>query len=219
MKVKIAKYKNYIGPYQIADYFKPVFGEERIERFTDGKFFEKVTDIINPIFTWFDNITPDRKEYVKIDRWDAWSADHTLSLIIVPLLTEMRKNLHGAPLIDDDDVPKCLQSTEDKDFTSSMKEKGEVDKFHHKRWEYIIDKIIWSMTQIRDDTWGEQFHTGETDIIWKELDSKIDGDVMYEMKKGPNDTSKFDAKGHKKYSAEIDEGTRLFGKYYRNLWT
>jgi len=219
MKVKITNYQSYFSAYTIVESFTWLFGEDRIEKVTDSKFFEKITDYINPIFVWIDDNKPERKEYVKIDRWDHWSADNTLAIIIVPLLTSLRENLHGAPMVDDADVPECLRSTEDKDITKEKMLNGETDKFHFKRWEYVIDKIIWAMTQIRDDEWQEQFHTGVSDIEWKEIGTEKDGDVMYEMVQGPNNTAKFDMEGHKKFSAEIDEGTRLFGKYYRNLWS
>jgi hypothetical protein len=51
----------------------------------------------------------------------------------------------------------------------------------------------------------------------KELDAK-GKPLTYEMKSGPKDTRKWDKKGYMKYSARIDNGTCLFGKYFRALW-
>jgi hypothetical protein len=42
---------------------------------------------------------------------------------------------------------------------------------------------------------------------------------MSEMKRGTNDTSFYDFEGAKAYNAKIDNGLRLFGKYYRSLWS
>jgi hypothetical protein len=39
-----------------------------------------------------------------------------------------------------------------------------------------------------------------------------------EMKHGPNDTFKIDHEGRKVHRARIDNGMRLFGKYYGALW-
>jgi len=227
MKVQIGNYRSYFSPYTIVESFTWLLGEERIEKITDSKLFEKISDFAQPAFAWFDEVKPSRIEKGKIDRWDHWSADHTLSLIIVPLLTELRKNLHGAPFVDDADVPECLRTSSAKPLTKKEKENGHVDEFHHQRWEYVIDKIIWAMTQIRDDEWQSQFHTGKSDITWKEVPCSLDkddplasdDDVCHEMIQGPNDTSHFDNEGYTKFSAEIDEGTKLFGKYFRNLWS
>jgi hypothetical protein len=83
-----------------------------------------------------------------------------------------------------------------------------------------MDEMIWAFEQLADDTWEEQYFTGKSDIKWvpsKELDAK-GKPLTYEMKKGPGDTRKYDKKGYMKHSARIDNGTRLFGKYFRALW-
>jgi hypothetical protein len=83
-----------------------------------------------------------------------------------------------------------------------------------------MDEMIWAFEQLADDSWEEQYFSGKSDIIWvpsKELDAK-GKPVTYEMKKGPGDTRKYDKKGYMKHSARIDNGLRLFGKYFRALW-
>jgi len=52
-----------------------------------------------------------RKISVQIDPWDTWSADHTLALIIAPVLQKMKDDKQGAPHVDDADVPEHLRST------------------------------------------------------------------------------------------------------------
>jgi hypothetical protein len=39
------------------------------------------------------------------------------------------------------------------------------------------------------------------------------------MKRGPQHTLQVDEEGLKQYRKQIDNGFRLFGKYYQNLWT
>jgi hypothetical protein len=41
---------------------------------------------------------------------------------------------------------------------------------------------------------------------------------MSEMKRGPNDTREWDSEGHTKEGERIQNGFRLFGKYYTALW-
>jgi hypothetical protein len=38
------------------------------------------------------------------------------------------------------------------------------------------------------------------------------------MKEGPNHTYKFDYDGYEKVAKRIENGFRLFGKYYQGLW-
>lgn len=225
MKVKIGPYRNFLGPYQIVDWFKPVFGEERIERFTDGKVFEKLSDWSMPLFNFIEKYKPQRVEKIHIDRFDSWSIDHTLSLIILPMLLQLKEEKHGAPFVDDEDVPEELRSTSAPKVDGKN---GETDEFFFKRFDYILDEMIFAMENIKDDSWQEQFHTGESDWVDKKVvipkeehgEDDIDGDlVMYEMIEGPNHTASIDREGMKKYSDRIQNGTMLFGKYFRNLWS
>ena len=49
--------------------------------------------------------TKQQKVSIKIDPWDTWSMDLTLALIIHPMLKQLHKTSHGAPYVDDEDVP------------------------------------------------------------------------------------------------------------------
>ena len=173
---------------------------------------DKWQDVLNAtfnnIFRWLG-----RKEEVRIDGYDVWSADHTLAKIIHPTLVKLREVLHGSPLIDDEDVPEELRST-----AAPPKENDyDTDDNHFKRWEWVLDEMIWAFAQILDDDDAEsQFHTGNMDIKWEQ--TEIDGKKMYKMVHGPNDTHKFDKEGYDKWNARIANGLRLFGKYYRGLW-
>jgi hypothetical protein len=156
--------------------------------------------------------------YVKIDNYDTWSMDSTLSPIILPMLKQLRATKHGAPWVDDEDVPARLRSTT-KSAMKAKKESWDTDGNHFKRWDWVMDEMIWAFEQMCDEDNDAQFHTGESDIEWKV--SKYDKEgkpLLWQMGKGPNDTRKFDKKGYMKHQERIRNGTRLFGKYYQNLW-
>jgi hypothetical protein len=48
-------------------------------------------------------------EHVKIDSWDTWSMYTSLGLIALPMLKQLRKEKHGSPYVDLEDVPEELQ--------------------------------------------------------------------------------------------------------------
>jgi len=157
-------------------------------------------------------LNAERKISIKIDPWDTWSMDHTLSLIIHPLLIQLKNTTHGSPLVDDEDVPEELRST-----SAPPKEKEwDTDDNHHKRWEWALDEMIWAFAQKIDDRAEDQFHTGKVDIKFDKVN--IDGEDLYEMVKGPNDTHVFDREGWEKWNERKRNGFRLFGKYFESLW-
>jgi hypothetical protein len=76
-----------------------------------------------------------------------------------------------------------------------------------------MDEMIWAFEQLSMEDWEAQFYSGKSDIVWEKT---ADGENI--MKRGPNDTYKWDKKGWQEYDKRISNGTRLFGKYYRALW-
>lgn len=90
---------------------------------------------------------------VHIDVWDTWSIDHTLSYILVPLLTQLRDTQMGAPVVHNEDVPEELWGPAD----ASWKHTGETDPFWFDRWNYVLNEMIFAMTAIRDDNEHELF--------------------------------------------------------------
>jgi hypothetical protein len=146
---------------------------------------------------------------IQIDPWDTWSVDHTLSMIILPMLKQLKETQHGAPFVDDEDVPDELKST-----SAPAKENDwDTDDNHFKRWDYILPCMIWSFEKLVDDDWEKEFSSGnhETLTIKRE-------DGLYEMIKGENDTFTIDHEGMKKVNDRIQNGLRLFAKHYRGLW-
>ena len=73
------------------------------------------------------------------------------------------------------------------------------------------------------DSWQEEFRSGVHDLVWKPVDKngnevfKKDA-MLFQMGHGPNDTYKCDYDGMKVVETRIQNGFRLFGKYYQSLW-
>ena len=102
-----------------------------LEAIDDG--VQTVYDWVN--WLWFDRRTQTVK--VRIDRWDTWSMDHTLAPIILPMLVQLKETKHGAPIVDDEDVPKQLHMT--KKEKAAFNKDGSTDDKFFKRWDWIMD--------------------------------------------------------------------------------
>lgn len=233
MKVYIGPYKNWFGPYQLAEklmFWVPKEKDEygfyhtanRVHLFGEWlahgsiEADPKPGDIIKwkdrphtwlyKFLSWIDSKRK-RTVIVHIDRWDTWSMDHTLALVVVPMLKQLKEKNHGSPNVDDEDVPDHLRST-----SAPPVEEYEVDTNHHKRWDWVMGEMIFAFESKLDD-WERKFESGEADLQWKKLD-----DGMSQMVHGPNHTRTYDEEGRKKYHDRIKNGFRLFGKYYEGLW-
>jgi hypothetical protein len=158
----------------------------------------------------------ERKVTIKIDPYDTWSMDHTLALIIHPMLIQLKKTKHGASFVSDEDVPEELRSTSAPELTEEEKNCGHTDTLFFDRWDWVLNEMIWAFAQLLDDSADDQFHTGKSDIQWKEIE--VGAEKMYEMVRGPEDTHVFDQVSWEKWSERKKNGFRLFGKYYEGLW-
>lgn len=207
MKVYIGPHVNWIGPYQIAGWLQHVgVSEERCHEL--GEKLAKTW--VKPVCEWIHK-HQHRKVKVKLHRYDTWNFDSTLSLIILPMLRQFKDNHHGAPFVDDEDVPEHLRST-----AAALKEnEWDTDEFHHPRFEWLIDELIWTFEQLHPDCdGGSQFFSGHADIQFE----KIEGSDCSLMVDGPNHTFKVDHDGLNAYKARIQNGCRLFGKYLQGIW-
>lgn len=141
-----------------------------------------------------------RKIRVKIDYWDVWGADHTLALIIVPVLKLLKEKKQGSPFVDDDDVPEFLRST-----ACPPVEEHQTDANHFKRWDWVLDEMIWAMEQVANEDGDDQFfdHSNVDD----------DADINDQIRR-----MKFDKAGYDAYQHRVSRGLQLFGKYFRALW-
>jgi hypothetical protein len=177
MKVYIGPYKPWISPWDIANCLKYI-GVSSEVRDKLGTYLSR---------TWIANVCESvyvrraRKIKVNIDKWDTWNLDHTLALIIVPCLRQLKETKHGVPCnLSNDDVPNALKCPEDKmvrygDYLEISLPYSQI------MWEWILDEMIWSFEYIIYDANDAK--------IWNQEDQN-----------------------------RVDNGLRLFGKYYQNLW-
>ncbi len=222
MKVYISKYRyHWYSPYKMLE--KILFWKDWENIDYDTPWVEKWSDRLTPVAkaiqAVLDFIHP-RVEYVKIDYWDSWSMDHTLSLIILPMLRQLKATKQGSPFVDDEDVPEELKSTS----APPKVNEWDTDDNHHKRWEYVLNEMIFAFEHKIDDSWQDKFYSGESDWQWKKLDETIYNPVtkkdegLSQMVEGPNHTFKCDYEGMQKVHDRMKNGFRLFGKYYEGLW-
>ena len=213
----------YIGPYvdrwisnvhdrymdrKYSDSLWPRYAEER-----DAPVDERAVEALEDALQWVYNHTINRyldnkkrKINVKIDRYDTWSMDHTLSHIVVPMLKQLQKSKHGSPFVDDEDVPEELRSTS----APSKENDWDLDDNHHKRWEWVIGEMTWSFEQKMRDDWESDYYKYE----------------HFEPKKDSKDWSEQigiklvweDTEGRKAHQERMNNGFRLFGRYYECLW-
>jgi hypothetical protein len=143
--------------------------------------------------------------------------DHTLALIILPMLRQLRNDKHGAPCVDPKDVPENLRPTRKE--ISAFNKNGATDSKFFERWDWIMGEMIFAFEHLIDDEWESKFLIGEYDLQSRVSDWDADGKpLMYEMIEGPNHTAKMDHDGLKLVYDRIDRGLLFFGKYYRSLW-
>ena len=148
-----------------------------------------------------------RKISVKIDKYDTWSMDHTLAFIVHPMLLQLRDTTNGTPFIELEDRHEHLIGT------IHVRERGDIDEFHHDAWQWVLNEMIHAFESKLQDDWQEQFYSGEAD--WEMEDTEKD---FSKVVKGPNHTLEVDVEGMRVYQERISNGFRLFGKYYENLW-
>jgi len=236
MKVYIGPYTRWIGPYQIAeklcfwakevkdDYDMPSkphwvhkFGDWLAHGTTDEDIIhskDAPETWLYKLCNWIES-KKKRRTYIKIDKYDTWSMDHTLAMIVLPMLKQLQETKHGAPFVDDEDVPEELKSTS----APAKKNEWDTDDNHFKRWDWVLDEMIFAFKSKIDCDWTQQFHSGNIDFSSEVVEWDDDGKPkLYQLKRGPNDTSKIDMKGMRAYQKRISNGFRLFGKYYENLW-
>lgn len=219
MKIYISNYRSHwISPYTIIEHIffwtdwskcgrnKGVIEDK--DYVNHPKWVDKLADRIEPISTAIrvvlDFIHPPIK-YVKIDRWDTWSMDHTLAHIILPMLKQLDKEKHGAPFTDDDDVPEYLRSH----MAQPKEYEWDTDSLHSMRWDWILSEMIWAFEQeLKDDDEAQFFdhsECGDEKFPWNE-----NGQYVSKLK--------VDREGLEAHQKRKANGFRLFGKYYQNLW-
>jgi len=219
MKIYLSNYRyHWISPYTILEHIffwtdwskcgrnKGVIEDkdyvdhpEWVERWAN-----RITPISTSIRVVLDFIHPPIK-YVKIDRWDTWSMDHTLAHIILPMLKQLNETKHGAPYTEDDDVPEYLRSH----MAQPKENEWDTDSLHFMRWDWILAEMIWAFEQeLKDDDEHQFFddsECGDEKFPWNE-----NGQYVSKLK--------LDKEGLEAHQKRKANGYRLFGRYYQNLW-
>ena len=235
MKVHIGPYKNWVGPYQIADkiFFwvdrQGIYAEEperhkrwdyrAAERFGDWLADTWVNDFCN----WIHSKKP-RKVKIRIDPYDTWSMDHTLALIILPMLKQLKATKHGSPLVDDEDVPEHLRSTS----APAKENEWDTDANHHVRWDWVIDEMIWSFEQELNDDANDAYYDAygkdeptEAPItvgVIQEDGTIIEKPFEWDTEELRRKRGKLNTEKRLAFEQRKANGFKLFGKYYQALW-
>ena len=218
MKVVIGPYREWIGPYQIADllcWWVP-------KKLHPGDAVKRKPDWVHDFGTWLSHDSSGndswllktcqwieskrhRQVYVRVDKYDSWGADHTLALIAVPLLKQLRATTHGGPNVDDVDVPEG-QGLRSYECDTLPMDEFTPDANHFKRWDWVLGEIVWALEQKTSDSVEDQFYTKTNpDLKSKNIDEIMENMVI-------------DWDAMQKWQARKTNGYRLFGKYYENLW-
>ena len=213
MRVNIGPYTNYIGPYQIADaifFWCEKYPEDKLEERWDyrakdwlGDWLAKDSNGKDSKFTKFCtwvNEHKKRKVKIHIDRYDVWSADHTLALIILPMLKTLKETKQGSGCIDPADVPDHLWPT----VVPGPSNNYEDDTIHT-RYEWFLDELIWTFEQMVDDDDESKFYDHSAVDDSASLNNQIR-------------QIKTDWDGLHAHKDRIANGLRLFGKYFQTLW-
>lgn len=164
-----------------------------------------------------------RRVHVEVDGFDTWSLDHTLALIILPALIQLKNTKHGVP----SEFVERTGGDFDRNYCFEfLKEDDDLvfDKLCD-QWEEVLDKMIWSFQQLSiDDDYDSKYHHGHMEIGWEKTPQKYPDPVTGKMEhmfqmvdKNPGEHW-YDHVGHQLHDKRIQEGLELFGKYYRSLW-
>jgi len=205
MKVKIGKYPNRLICRIHTRYMDWKYGCVRwpVELTRFERFLEQLEDAVQTVYNLVNIPFLDEREQsvkVKIDSWDTWSMDHTLAHIVLPMLVQLKQTKHGAPNVDPEDVPEELRP--DGEWKKAYEGDGTTDENFFKRWDWILDEMIWAFNQKCRDDWESDYYRYEPDT-----------DEQFGLKLVWSDDANRQA-----HQERMSNGFRLFGKYYEALW-
>ena len=139
MKANIGPYVNYIGPYQIAEKF--FFWLDKTDplvlslgkRLKNNLFLEAICKWVYQKRT--------RKIEIKFENYDFYNLSHTLALIILPALQEMKEYCFF--YVSDTDVPQLIlqECSHLNDETRS-----------NFKCQWLMNEFIWTFEKIIEDT-------------------------------------------------------------------
>ena len=151
-----------------------------------------------------------RKNEVVIEKHDSWSADWTIAQITHPLLKQLQGTKHGAPFVEDEDVPEELRSTS----CAPKESEWDTDANHFKRWDWVLEEMIFAMQEIANNNENEPemfIHVGD-------MVAEKNEDGTYTVVNSGVERIPEMEQPNKEYHQRIRNGCRLFGLYFTNLW-
>lgn len=179
---------------------KPVYDFEEVLKEFEIRREKRFQNLLSYIYYWFHrNFEWIWKPYIvagyierawqiitRPDHWsdkDIWSLDHTVAKFTLPRLIRLKEVKHG--------IPTTMFETLPEGKWEYTEEQTDAAK---KKWDEVLDKMIWSMDYIANDR--------EHDYYPKRSENK---------KEGAYDNL---------HAAEFrcQEGLDLFAKHFRSLW-
>ena len=144
----------------------------------------------------------ERKVEIQIDPWDSWDVSHTLALIALPLIKQLKETKHGSAMVDDADVPEEIRSTS----AAPKENEWDTDEFVHARWDWVLDEILFAL----------QAHAGyeSESKFYDHSDVNEEDDLMTQVR-----SIKIDREGLEAHQKRVQNGFRLLGKYWTGLWS
>lgn len=243
MKVYIGPYKYWYGPYQLAKHilFWMDKEDERVDKLGTWLSENKKGEerYLTKFCYWLSNKNA-RKIKVRIDPWDTWGMDTTLSHIVLPMLKQLKATKHGSPFVDNEDLPPELQMSEretylmnygvwNEDKTEATEEEMEaVNKKFFSGWDWVMDQMIYSFEQQFDEEEGrnnyydpylpgEEVERMKEHIIGENGEVTEDPNPLFD-EKFMRKMGKFNKEKYHAYAAKKQLGFTLFGKYFQSLW-
>ena len=149
MKVSIGPYKNYLSTHSLkCDYLERMYGDYWYDLSpTQYVWLDHIVvgvlDGINKLLIPLNKVF-NRKVKVKYNNYDTWNLDHTLALIILPGLKQLKDTKQGYPDVDNSDLPTvCLK-----------------DASGEEQWEWVMDEMIWAFSNIIDHNYDKRTERG-----------------------------------------------------------
>lgn len=172
MKIIIGPYINYIGPYQLADLLKP-FGVSKIRRDDIGEFLSNT--FVGDFCEWIHKHRK-VKQVIRIDEYDTWSMDRTLAPIILVMLKQLKESKHGSPgdMPEFDMVSSSIHWNNQLTFPFYAEDDDKAWEAGHKRFDEIMDKMIWSFEQYSDPSAEDNLRGDEYIAHLKRLQEGFD---------------------------------------------
>ena len=208
MKIKLGPYLSWYGPYQIFSLLNKI----GVSKDATDRWANNCPDWFTNVCQWIHD-KRHRKVKVKIDDYDTWSMDTTLSIIILPMLKQLKSTKHGSV-----HLPVFDQTSNSAQGCFAFYKEGDEAawKEGHRQWEEIMDEMIWAFEQLQPECdWEVQYCSEECKLDMTEYPEDEGKDtipVRWETE------GKYDWEGMRAHQTRIDDGLKLFGVYFTGLW-